>query len=531
MTRSWRRPVTASILLALVATGCTTSLAGTPGPALPFEEGLGPVGPVPEGLEEFYGQALTWESCAEYAMTSVDEDAMGGDELQCARLTVPLDYAAPDSAKITIGVLRKPATSASDRIGSLLINPGGPGVAGLSTAASLADANEDLAARFDFVGFDPRGTGSSEPVVDCLSDEDTDEERAEGTELDPSPAGVAAAEAETQEFVEGCVANTDEGAAMLANIGTRDVVKDMDILRSVLGDEKLTYLGYSYGTRIGSTYAETFPRNVRALVLDGALDPDQDPIEEVVAQGAGFQKAFEDFVAWCADRQDCALGNDPNQALAKFHSMIRPLIDAPVPTGDGRQLSYDDATTGVVQALYTEDLWEPLNSGLSELLQHEGSTLMSLADYYLGRDQDGTYDSTQEAFIAVRCVDDPRLEDPAQVAEVSRRYKEAAPFLDDGNPPSAARDACAFWPVPNTSEPHLPSVDGLPATLVISTTGDPATPYAAGEALAEALGGALLTYEATQHTVFLQGNSCVDDAGVAYLTDLTVPEEGTRCQS
>jgi len=251
----------------------------------------------------------------------------------------------------------------------------------------------------------------------------------------------------------------------------------------------------------------------------------------VVAQGAGFQQAFEDFVAWCVERQDCALGGDPNQALTTFHSLVRPLVNSPVPAGDGRQLSYDDATTGVVQALYTEDLWEPLNSGLGELSQHQGSTLMSLADFYLGRDQDGTYDSTQEAFIAVRCVDDPRVTDPATVTELSRRYKEAAPFLDDGLPPSAARDACAFWPVPNTSEPHLPSVDGLPATLVISTTGDPATPYAAGEALAAALGGSMLTYEATQHTVFLQGNPCVDDAGVAYLTDLTVPEEGTRCQS
>ncbi len=523
--------MTASILLALVASGCTTSLAGTPGPALPFEEGLGPVGPVPEGLEKFYGQALSWEGCSDYAMSSTDAQAMSSDDLQCARLTVPLDYAAPDGATITIGVLRKSATSSSDRIGSLLINPGGPGVAGLSTAASLAEANEDLAARFDFVGFDPRGTGSSEPVIDCLSDEETDEDRAEIDELDPSPAGVTAAEADTNEFVQACVANTEQGEAMLANVGTRDVVKDMDVLRSVLGDEKLTYLGYSYGTRIGSTYAETFPQNVRALVLDGALDPDQDPIEEVVAQGAGFQKAFEDFVAWCVEREDCALGRDPNQALGTFHSMVRPLIDSPVPGADGRQLSYEDATTGVVQALYTEDLWEPLNSGLSELRQHQGSTLMSLADYYLGRDQDGTYDSTQEAFIAVRCVDDPRVTDPATTLEVSRRYKEAAPFLDDGNPPSAARDACAFWPVPNTSEPHLPSVDGLPATLVISTTGDPATPYAAGEALAAALDGALLTFEATQHTVFLQGNECVDSAGVAYLTDLTVPEEGTRCQS
>ncbi len=530
MTTRRHAIVTASILLALAAGACTTSVEGSPGPRLPFTEEHEPRGPVPAGLERFYTQALTWESCDGYGKTDFDREALAADGLQCTHLTVPLDYAEPDGDTVRLGVLRKQAKSRGERIGSLVVNPGGPGAAGLSTAAHLADANTTLANLFDFVGFDPRGVGSSEPTVECLSDQEIDEERASDDELDVSPEGLREQESETKEYVQECVENTEHGEEMLANIGTRDVARDIDVLRAVLGDEKLTYLGYSYGTRIGSTYAEAFPGNVRAMVLDGALDPSKDPVEEVVAQGAGFQKAFDDFAAWCAKEDDCALGSDPSKAVRRFHDLVRPLADNPVQVGDGRRLSYEDATTGVVQALYSEQLWEPLNTGLNELEQNEGDTLMSLADMYLERDPDGKYSTTQDVFTAVRCVDDPRVTDPQVALAASREYKEAAPFLDDGNPPTAALDACAYWPVPNTSQPHVPNVPGLPKVLVISTTGDPATPYDAGIALAKGLGGALLTYEATQHTVFLQENACVDDAGVAYLTDLKLPPEGTRCK-
>ena len=523
--------VTASILLAFVAGACTTSVEGSPGPRLPFEEKHEPAGPVPSGLEEFYGQPLTWETCDDYARSDYDEKALGADGLQCTHLTVPLDYAKPDGDTIELGILRRPAKDRAARIGALVINPGGPGVAGLSTAASLADANGALADRFDFVGFDPRGTGSSEPTVECLTDREMDAERADDAELDVSPEGVARQDAAARDFALKCADNTEHGAAMLANLGTRDVVKDLDVLRSTLGDEKLTYLGYSYGTRIGSTYAETFPENVRAMVLDGALDPSKTPVEEVVAQGAGFQKAFDDFVAWCAGQDDCALGRDKGKALQQFHELVRPLGDNPAEASGGRRLSYEDATTAVVQALYTQQLWEPLNTGLNELKQNDGATLLQLADLYLERSPDGTYSTTQDVFTAVRCVDDPRVTDPAVALQVNREYKAAAPFLDDGNPPAAVLDSCAYWPVPNTSEPHVPNVPGLPEVLVISTTGDPATPYDAGIALAKGLGGGLLTYEATQHTVFLQGNQCVDDAGAEYLTDLTMPKEGARCTS
>lgn len=518
------------LMVAALTTACTSTRGGDSAARLPLTETKGPAGAVPAGLERFYGQELTWEGCADYASGEYDAEPLADEAVQCTHLTVPLDYAKPDGDTIRVGVLRRPATSSTDRIGSLLVNPGGPGVAGLSTAASVSKSNEELAARFDFVGFDPRGVGSSEPTIECLTDEETDEERADDSELDTSAPGVQESERQAKDYAAKCAQRTEHGEAMLANIGTREVVRDMDVLRSALGDEKLSYVGFSYGTRIGSAYAEAFPGNVRALVLDGAVDPTQDQIDSTVAQGAGFQKAFGDFLAWCAERQDCALGQDAGAAQQNFKDLVLPLTERPVDV-DGRPLTYEDATTGVVQALYSEQLWENLNTGLNELRRQEGRSLMFLADLYLERSQEGEYTTTQDAFTAIHCVDDPRVTDPKVVLDLNTRYKKAAPFLDDGNPPGTARDACAFWPVPPTSAPHVPKVEGVPPSLIISTTNDPATPYQAGVALAKAMDGGLLTYEATQHTIFLQGNACVDEAGAKYLTDLELPEEGTRCKS
>ncbi|WP_197522996.1 alpha/beta hydrolase [Actinokineospora pegani] len=511
----------AVVLSALLLAACGT----TPDTPAEVTETRGPTGVVPQGLDEYYGQPLTWEGCGAYGTTPFDRQALAAPGLQCARLTVPLDYSAPDGDRITLGLLRKPATRSGERIGSLVTNPGGPGATGLASAAVLDSAA--LNERFDFVGFDPRGVGSSEPTVRCRTDAERDEQRAED---DGKDADLAEIEAEQRDYAAKCAERTGKGAAMLANVGTRDVARDIDVLRSVLGDEKLTYLGRSYGTRIGTVYAQTFPANVRALVLDGALDPTEDAVAEVVNQRRGFQKAFEDFVAWCVQRQDCALGNNAQQAQDEFKALVMPLRDRPVSLADGRVLSFGDAETAVVQALYSEQVWQTLNSGLAELRRNSGRLLMALADSYEDRGANGRYSTLHDAFIAVRCVDDERVTDPAVLLEVDRQYKEAAPFLDDGDPPVAAPDTCAYWPAPATGTREVPSPEaGLPPVLVVSTTGDPATPYDAGVNLAKALGGALLTYEATQHTAFLQGVKCVDDVGVAYLIDLTLPPEGTRC--
>lgn len=488
------------------------------------------MGPVPAGLERYYGQSLEWGPCAEYATTPRTRSAYRNRRLECTRLTVPMDYSEPRGRSLTLGVLRKPAGQPSRRVGSLVVNPGGPGASGMTMAAGLSGtvAGTELGRRFGLVGFDPRGIGASLPRVNCLTADGRDAERLD-SDANTSPSAVARTESENRAYAARCARRS--GTELLANMGTRDVAKDMDVLRSALGDEKLTYLGYSYGTRIGAEYAEQFPGNVRAMVLDGAIDPKQDTVQSMVAQAAGFQRAFDAFAAWCAPRASCALGDDPSRAVGVYQRLTRPLVRRPVPTAGDRRLSYSGATTATIQALYSPSTWPRLNDGLLQLERGNGQILLGLADSYYGRADNGQYSGITDSFDAVRCVDDPRITDRARKREADRRYRRAAPFLDDGYPPSGARGPCAFWPAPVTGDTVPPDPAKLPPTLVLSTTGDPATPHEAGVRLAKTLGGRLLTFRGTRHTVFLRGNSCVDDAGIRYLVDLKLPPEGTRCGS
>ncbi|WP_338051194.1 alpha/beta hydrolase [Pseudonocardia acidicola] len=507
----------------LVTAACTAAAPAqtTPAAATPSDP----------ALAQYYDQKLSWGPCAPFATTANDRQAFADPKYDCAKLQVPLDYAHPDGKKAELGVLRQKALDPAAKIGSLITNPGGPGASGMSALPSIISGGVGtgpLAQRFDLIGFDPRGVGASTPAIDCLSDQEWAVERARA-DFDPSPAGVAKTEAENKAFVDKCVAKT--GVDVLANVGTRDAAKDMDILRAALGDAKMTYLGYSYGTRLGSTYAEDFPGNVRALVLDGALDPTQSTVDRVVAQNAGFQGAFNAFATWCSQQPTpCPLGQDPNKATTVFQALARPLIDKPIPAGPGRELGFNDAQTGVSQALYVSAAYPILSRGIAGLATGDGTILMRLADLYYDRDADGHYSNTLEAFTAIGCMDEQRITDRAQVADLNKRALEAAPFRDDGHGVVAALDQCAFWPVPPTSQPHTPKVQGLPPTLTISVTGDPATPYQAGVDLAKALGGSLLKVEGNQHTAALQGNACVDDVVTAYLTDLKEPAAGTECK-
>jgi pimeloyl-ACP methyl ester carboxylesterase len=521
-----RRAVTASVA-ALGAVLCTAVVACAPAVAMQAPAPL-PVDPsVPAALLPFYQQQLAWGPCTDFATSEMDRATYADPTYDCTRVEVPIDYADPQSGTAQIGLLRQRA--GGEKIGSLLFNPGGPGGSGMSFVGNFIApglGGSPLSQRFDLIGFDPRGVGSSTPTIDCLSNEEWDAERAD-VDFDPSPAGVAEIEAENREYVEQCIQRSG-GATFLANIGTRDVARDLDIIRHALGDEKLNYLGYSYGTSIGTAYAEAFPQNVRALVLDGAIDPTETATESAVKQAAGFQLAFDAFAADCASRPDCPLGQDPAQTTAAWQALIRPLIDAPLPVGD-RVLTYSDATTGVVQALYGDALWPDLAAGLQALRDGDGSILLALADFYLGRELDGSYSNETEAFLAISCMDQERITDRAQIAELERMATQAAPFADPGIGPVGALDACAFWPAEPTSLPHVPTVDGLPPTLVVSVTGDPATPYQAGVNLTDALGGSLISVEGNQHTASLQGNACIDDVVTSYLVELTVPAEQTNC--
>jgi pimeloyl-ACP methyl ester carboxylesterase len=476
---------------AVLLAACT----GAPAPAPP---------PPPPDLGKFTHQKLTWTPC--------------GEALDCAHLTVPLDYATPDGPAITVGLLRHKATK--QRIGSLVVNPGGPGGRGTSTAAALArtSAAAPLLERFDVVGFDPRCVGTSEPRITCRTDAEVDADRAADVESDMSPEGVKKQLAETTAYGAKCAEATKYGKELLAHVGTRDVVRDLDVLRAALGDEKLTYLGYSYGTQIGAAYAEAYPRNVRALLLDGAVDPAQGLVDSLVTQAAGFQDALNEFGKWCA----CPLAG----STEAFQRLVRPLITTPLPAGT-RKLSFEDAITGTFAGLYSRGDWPALKAALAQVAQGNGRTLLAFADDYYQRDRDGHYSGAIDAYFAVRCADHTRVTDRAEIDRAHEKMLAGAPFLAGGTPDTSELDICSTWPVPPTSTEHAPRPPGLPKPLVISTTHDPATPYRQGVDLAKDLGGVLLTYEGVQHTVFLQGNSCVDRAGIAYLIDGTAAE--TRC--
>ena len=505
-------------LLAGALTACTTQSTAPPPSPSPVAD--------THALDRFYDQKLAWGDCAGYATGEPSQDAFRTPGVECARLTVPLDYGNPGGTTITLGVLRHKALDPADRIGSLVMNPGGPGGSGMEAAARLVStvSNNAIGLRFDFVGFDPRGVGASRPRIQCLTDAERDADRA----ADPGAAD-AAWTAQAKDFAAKCAERTEHGTAMLAHMGTREVVKDLDVLRAALGEEKLSYLGYSYGTQIGYSYAEAFPERVRALLLDGAIDPGEDDPDSLVAQGAGFSRAFGQFATECARHDGCALGRDPAKAATEFENLVQPLGAAPAKTGDSRRLSYRDAIAGVVEAMYSSQSWPFLNTGLGLLRHGDGSVLQRLADGYYERAADGKYSSLQAAYYAVRCVDNPRVTDPTAIAAARQRMVDVAPFLGWGRPDQGELDVCANWPVPSTSQPHRPTVTPAAPPLVISTTNDPVTPYQAGVNLANLFHGGLLTVDGTQHTAFLHGDMCVDVAGLDYLVDGTQPAPGTRC--
>ena len=451
----------------------------------------------------------------------------------CGKLAVPVDYDHLDGDVAALAMIRFPATG--DKIGSLVINPGGPGESGIEAALGVVQTlPKRVRERFDLVGFDPRGVGSSRPAIWCNSDADNDRLRAE-PKVDYSPAGVAHIEDETKQFVGRCVDKM--GKNFLANVGTVNVARDLDAIRAALGDDKLTYLGYSYGTRIGSAYAEAYPQNVRAMILDGAVDPNADPIEADLRQAKGFQDAFNDYADRLREETDLPAGHRPGQSRRRLPQPGRPAGRPEQP--DGRQAGTHQRPAraelqrrhrGHHHGAVLADLWHHLTDGLTELVDHRGDTLLALADMYMRRDSHGHYTNATDARVAINCVDQPPITDRAKVIDEDRRSREIAPFMSYGKfTGDAPLGTCAFWPVPPTSKPHAVSAPGLAPTVVVSTTHDPATPYKAGVDLANQLRGSLLTFDGTQHTVVFQGDSCIDDYVTAYLVGGTTPPSGAKC--
>lgn len=458
--------------------------------------------------------AVVWGNCAQFLG---DRPVIG--TAQCATVAV-------DGAQLA--VIRVPASG--QRIGALLVNPGGPGASAVDTVADMgtALADTELGRRFDLVGFDPRGVGHSTPQLRCRTDAEFDAYRREPM-ADYSPAGIAHIEGLHRWFAQACLDKM--GPQFLADLGTVTAASDMDAVRAALGDEQLNYLGFSYGTELGTAYAERYPERVRAMVLDGALDPAADPIDENIAQLAGFQAAFDEYATDCARSADCPLGTDPALFVTRYHELIDPLVQRPGATSDPRGLSYADAITGTANALYSKRYWPYLTSGLLGLRRGtDAGDLLMLADDYLNRDAAGRYTNQQDAFTAIRCLDAQYPTDPAVWAEADRRVRAAAPFLEYGTfTGQAPRDICALWPVPASGHARAAVSPGPGKVIVVSTTRDPATPYQAGVNLAQQLQAPLVTFDGSQHTVVFNGDACVDTAVLAFFTDLAQPAPGLRC--
>ncbi|MFE9914722.1 alpha/beta hydrolase [Micromonospora sp. NPDC005553] len=481
-------------------------------------------------LQRFYTQKLAWQGCADFATSEREKEIFGKApaQAQCAWLSVPLNYDDPQGSAITVAVLRFSARGESQ--GSLLFNPGGPGGSGILGALGVGGVGmtkSRITERFDVVGFDPRGVGATKPAADCYTEGGT----SRGDEVFPLLTMTASlTEADTRAVLERC-AQGSGGKEALTQMGTRTTARDMDVLRAALGEEKLTYFGQSYGTRLGAVYAEQFPQRVRAMVLDGAFDPNLGTIERRLSAYGGFQGAFDAMAATCAKTADCPLGTDPKAWTSNFQKIVQPLRDKPVPALD-QKLDFDTALGGVMAGLYSPDKWPTIVSGLAEVRQGSGDTLLKLTyDLEGGEPESAVNGNFTEAAFAINCMDEQRLS-PADAARLRAETYKVAPFMNPGGDPFAgARDGCEFWPAPPTlGIPYAQNVKGLPDTLVISITGDPTTPHQGGIKLAETLGSDLLTVEGEGHTVVSSGkNKCVDTIASDYLIDLKLPEKMPTC--
>lgn len=480
--------------------------SGEPGPPPPSEPGATRPPRVP--LDSFYDQELDWEPCGEH---------------ECARLRVPLDYDRPHGRTIRLAVLRVPALG--ERRAPLVVNPGGPGAPGTAYAAAADQiVGPAIREQFDIVGFDPRGTGTSAPV-DCLTDEELDRYLA----VDPVPddAGERRALLDTvRARGEGCV---EDDADLAAHVSTIEAARDMDVLRSALGRRTLDYLGKSYGTELGATYAELFPRRVGALVLDGAVDVSLSSRQLSLEQARGFETALRAYVENCVETVDsCFLGDSVEQGLARITGFLDDVDASPLPTSSGRELTVGNAFYGIVAPLYVRDYWFALSAALRSAFDGNGSALLGLADVYSSRGPEGYTDNSSEAFPAISCLDDPYSIPPAQVPAQVPAFERASPTFGDVF--AWGLVGCRGQVAASTEEPLTIDGSGAPPILVVGTTRDPATPYEWAEALSDQLeSGVLVRRDGDGHTGYFQGNECVDRVVEAFWLRDEVPEDGLSC--
>jgi pimeloyl-ACP methyl ester carboxylesterase len=441
---------------------------------------------------------------------------------ECATIAVPRDWAAGAASPETfdIALLRARTSGQRDRLGSLIVNPGGPGASGVDLAVYLSvGLPADVTRRFDIVGFDPRGVGRSSQVK-CMSDADLDTNF--GYEPDPvSQAAFDGAVALAKKLGATCAAKYGD---MLQLFSTEQAARDMDAVRASVNDPKITYLGYSYGTLLGATYAQLFPKTIRALVLDGAEDPKQDFIASSESQAKGFERAFGNFATWCrGNASKCPLAPDARAAVTSAMEAART---SPIRGGGGREASAGWIFTAVVSSLYTQDGWSALAKAIADLGRGDAGAVFKLADSYAERDSSGHYTNLFDANAAVDCADTDEKMSVEQVRSLQSQWRTKYPLF--GAPLAIGLLTCAEWPGKRDPYPTGPA-DGAPPIVVIGTTGDPATPYEQTPKLADMLGvGVVLTWQGEGHTAYPE-TRCITQAVNAYLIDLKVPPKGVTC--
>jgi pimeloyl-ACP methyl ester carboxylesterase len=460
-------------------------------------------------------------------------------KLQCATLTVPVDYTQPDGAQVGIAVSRARATQPGKRVGSLVFNFGGPGDAGSETLPDfVSQIPSEIRARYDLVSFDPRGTGKSRPV-ECIDNATADRLNA----VDPTPNSEADLHAfydgthEPVDVVKQCV---DKNGSWLAELGSRNVARDLDRLRTALGDDKLSFVGYSYGTVIGAVYAQMFPDRVGRMVLDSPVNLSDNALQELRGNSQGFEQALDDFLADCAKKRSCSFHSDgdPTAALTALKQQFEnglqlPTVNLTTGAKSKRKAGVAAFYTALISALYDRQYgWPELADALAEARQGDGSGLLGLADIYNGRHDDGTYDNIDEVIGVILC--DDRWDPTPSFEDFRAEYeREVAQYPLLGAYVGSTPLGCdPRLPRPPASEQvgDLHVTDTAPI-LVVGTTRDPATPFTGAPDLVSRLAGSrLLTFDSTEHTAYTK-NSCIDHAVDTYLIKGALPTEGTVCKA
>jgi pimeloyl-ACP methyl ester carboxylesterase len=495
---------------AVVLTGCIALTdTATPEPISPVATGA------PAGFERYYEQVIDFVNC--------------GDQLFCADVEVPMNWDDPSSEPINIATSYLQADK-KEPIGFVLFNPGGPGASGYDWVLESSDflGTKKLRENFNIMGFDPRGVGRSS-AVSCLTDAENDEflYGVTGFELG-SEEDIAFARASTKEFGEKCLEGTGE---LLAHVDTVSAAKDMDVLRAVLGQEKLHYLGYSYGSLLGTTYANLFPDRVGQFVLDGAIDPTVSDEQQTLFQIEAFENALRAFLESCEQYSDCPFTGFVEGDLKTIREFFLELETNPLPTQSDRKLTIWAAVTGIIMPLYSESYWPYLATAFDMALNNgKGDVFLLLADQYNDRSEDGTYSTnTLAANYAISCLDSRASTNAFSMKRQNAALLEAAPTLGRYWQFGALR--CESWPFEVKQSPVSYAATGAPTILVVGTTGDPATPYAQAQALAGKIldKAFLLTYNGEGHTVYGQQVACVDNVVDKFFMTAELPDKDPDC--